>query len=407
MEKAYDPGAETPKKQKYLGNIGLLILISFLSAFIPLSTDLYLPALPRMAENLNATVGLVNLTLTLFFAFYAIGTLFWGPLSDKYGRKKILLIGLIIYTAASVLCALCADVYQLIACRILQAIGSGAVTAVGTAIVKDVYKGRKLETTLSIVQSMMMIAPIVAPVLGGIILSFTSWRGVFWALSALSLLALAGGMAMEETIEQRSTGSLFAAVGRLAVVLKNSTFLAFVITFSVISIPFLAYISVSSYIYQISFGLSEQVYSYYFAFNALFMVFGPLLYIHLSKTVSKKTIITVSYGILALGGILLCAIGSLRPWVFALCLLPATFTGGFMRPPTVKLMLDEQQSDIGSASSLMNFAFTILGCVGMIAVSFNWANRILVIGLLYLIVAIIGQALWLFVCRRKVKREPD
>ncbi|OLN29815.1 Membrane transport protein [Desulfosporosinus metallidurans] len=89
------------KPQRYLGEKGLIVLIAFLSAFIPLSTDLYLPALPRMAENFKAAPSLINLTLILFFLFYAAGTLVWGPLSDKYGRKRILVIGLVLYTVAS------------------------------------------------------------------------------------------------------------------------------------------------------------------------------------------------------------------------------------------------------------------------------------------------------------------
>ncbi|EGW38670.1 MFS transporter, partial [Desulfosporosinus sp. OT] len=104
--------------QKYLGEKGLLALIGFLSAFIPLSTDLYLPALPRMADNFHVSVGLINLTLTLFFIFYAAATLLWGPLSDKYGRRPILIIGLILYTTASVFCALSTNVYQLIGFRV-------------------------------------------------------------------------------------------------------------------------------------------------------------------------------------------------------------------------------------------------------------------------------------------------
>lgn len=92
------------KKQKYLGEKGFIVFIAFLGAFIPLSTDVYLPALPRMVESLNTTTSMVNLTLVFFFIFYAVGTLFWGPLSDKYGRKPILLVGLSIYTVASILC---------------------------------------------------------------------------------------------------------------------------------------------------------------------------------------------------------------------------------------------------------------------------------------------------------------
>ena len=151
-------------KQKFLGANGLVILIALLSAFVPLSTDLYLPALPGMSVFFGVSADMINLTLTAFFIFYALGTLVWGPLSDHYGRKPILVYGLIIYVIASALCAFAWSVEVLILCRILQAIGGSAAGAVATAIVKDVYSGKKRESVLAIVQSMVLISPAVAPV---------------------------------------------------------------------------------------------------------------------------------------------------------------------------------------------------------------------------------------------------
>ena len=154
-------------RQRYLGNRGLIMLIALFSAFVPLSTDLYLPALPGMAEFFNAPADLTNLTLVLFFVFFSFGTLLWGPLSDKYERKPILLIGLVIYVIASILCAAAWDIYHL---------------------------------------------------------NFTSWRGVFWALASVGLLALAGSIALEETIDKRYYRSTLEVIGRLGTVLRNPGF---------------------------------------------------------------------------------------------------------------------------------------------------------------------------------------
>jgi MFS transporter, DHA1 family, multidrug resistance protein len=390
----------TVKKQKYLGDKGLVLFIAFLSAFIPLSTDIYLPALPRMVESFNTSASLVNLTLMFFFIFYAVGTLFWGPLSDKYGRKRILFIGLIIYSLASILCIFSTNVYQLILFRILQAIGCGAATAVSTAIVKDVYSGRRRLTIIALVQSMGMLSPIISPVIGAIILSILSWRGVFVVLSIIGVLALAGSIAMEETIEKRYTGSIFKSIGRLGVVAKNKSFILLLMIFSMMSIAFMSFISASSYIYVDGFGVSEKVYSYYFALNAVFFLLGPLLYIKLSKIYHSNSIITVAYIVTSISGLLICTIGNLNPLVFALSLIPASFAGSIMGPARTNLMLEQLQGDTGAASSLMSCAFTFYGSIGMLMISLNFSNRIVVMGLMYLIIGLISLTLWLVISKK-------
>ena len=150
--------------QRYLGNRGLIVLIALLSAFVPLSTDLYLPALPGMGDFFGVSATLTNLTLILFFLFFSLGLLVWGPLSDKYGRRPVLLAGLALYIAASAGCAASLEVWHLVAFRILQAIGGSAASAVATAMVKDVYDGRKRESVLALVQSMVVISPAVAKI---------------------------------------------------------------------------------------------------------------------------------------------------------------------------------------------------------------------------------------------------
>lgn len=388
------------KTQKYLGDKGFVVFITFLSTFIPLSTDIYLPALPRMVENFNTTPSMVNLTLTLFFIFYAIGTIFWGPLSDKYGRKPILLIGMIIYTTASVLCIFSFNVYQLILFRILQSVGCGAATAVATAIVKDVYSGKRRLTVLALVQSMGMVSPIISPVIGAVILSVLSWRGVFVALSILGFLTLAGSLAMEETIEERHAGSILNSIGRLKVVAKNKGFSSLLITFSMMSIATMSYITASSFIYVDGFGVSEKVYSYYFAANAIFFMLGPLLYIKIPKLNGSYSIITAAYIVMGISGLLLCIIGNLSPMIFALILMPASLFGSIMGPPRTNLMLEQLNGDTGAASSLMSCAGTFFGSIGMFVISLNFSNRIMVMGLMYAVISLISLILWMNISRK-------
>jgi MFS transporter, DHA1 family, multidrug resistance protein len=388
------------KTQKYLGDKGFVVFIAFLSAFIPLSTDIYLPALPRMVESFKTSASLVNLTLVFFFVFYALGTMFWGPLSDKYGRKRILLIGLTIYTIAGILCVFSVSIYQLILYRIMQSIGCGAATAVSTAIVKDVYTGRKRVTILALVQSMGMVSPIISPVIGAIILSTISWRGVFVVLAGIGIAALVGSIAMEETIGERYTGSILKSIGRLGVVAKNKSFTSLLIIFAMMSIPFMSYITASSYIYVNGFGLSEKVFSYYFGANAVFFLIGPLLYIRLSKRYSSNSFITVGYIVSIISGIFLCIVGNLSPWLFALCIIPTSLFGSMMGPSRTNLMLEQLKGDTGAASSLMSCMFTFFGSIGMLLISMNFSNRIFVMGLMYLITGFICLTAWLLVSKK-------
>lgn len=151
------------KVQNVLGNTGTLIFLVVISAFPPLTTDLYLPALPQMVEVFNTNQTMVNLTLSIYFIFYAFGLLFWGPLSDKFGRKPIMIIGIAVYVVACILCALSSSIEFLILSRLIQAFGGSAVTVVATAIVKDLYDGREREKIMATIMSLVIIAPMVAP----------------------------------------------------------------------------------------------------------------------------------------------------------------------------------------------------------------------------------------------------
>ncbi len=290
-------------RQKYLGPRGLIVLITLLSAFVPLSTDLYLPALPTMSKSLQAPVEQINFTLTAFFVMYSLGMLMWGPLSDRYGRKPILLSGLVIYVVASGICSTTTSITALIAFRALQALGGSAAGAVSSAVVKDTFSGRKRESVLAIVQSMTMLSPAVAPMFGAMLLSVTSWRGVFWTLTAIGVLALLGGLLLEETLQERNTGALLYSFTRLGKVLQNRGFTMLMLLFSIGSISGLAFISASTYIYQDGFHLSSQVYSFYFAVNAICLIAGPMVYMHISRRIHAETIIRACFLISLASGV--------------------------------------------------------------------------------------------------------
>ena len=286
---------ETSIQQRYLGRKGLVIFLAALTAFPALSTDLYLPALPDITVYFDVPEYQTNLTLLLFFIVYAVSMVVWGPFSDRYGRRPILLVGLTCYTLAGLLCAVSANVFQLMFFRVLQALGTGAASATATAIVKDVYHGRKREVILAVIQTMTVLSPAVAPVIGAAILSFTSWRGAFVAQGILGVLVLAGSVVYQETVGQKLVGNPLASLRRLGVVAKNRTFLILILTFSLVGLAQMAFISGSSYVYQVTFGVSSQMFSFFFAIFAVSAAAGAQFYVLVSRRYARNTIITWSF----------------------------------------------------------------------------------------------------------------
>lgn len=393
------PGS-TRKTQKYLGDRGLIALIALLSAFVPLSTDLYLPALPGMGDYFGVSASLTNLTLILFFLFFSLGLLFWGSLSDKYGRRPVLLVGLALYIAASAGCAASLAIWHLIAFRILQAVGGSAAAAVATAMVKDVYDGRKRESVLALVQSMVVISPAVAPILGAFMLPYTSWRGLFAVLALIGVVSMTGGLLLQETIPSRYTGTVAQSIRRLGTVLKNPNFTSLLIVFSLVSAASLAFVSASSYIYQEEFGLSEQSYSFYFALNAVGLIAGPLLYLWLSRHISRRTIVTSGFTAVIGGGLLVCFFGNMGPLIFALALFPASLMGSSVRPLGAFLMLDQQKEDTGSASALINCSGLVFGSAGMVLVFLNGSDLVFSLGAINVAVGVVCLLGWTAIGRR-------
>lgn len=382
-------------------------MLALISSFPPLSTDLYLPALPGMIVFFGETPARVNLTLSLFFIFFAVGILLWGPLSEKYGRKPILSVGLVIYILASIFCALAGNITQLIIFRIFQAIGGGAATAVSTAIVKDTYSGKQRETVLAVVMTMVIIAPVVAPLMGGVLLKIASWRAVFWLLAGIGTIALAASLLFQESLERKYTGSILHSLGRLAVVLKNPGFSFLLIIFSLAAIPMMAYIAASSYIYIQGFGLGEQAFGCYFSLNALWAMAGPICYIRISKFFSPGGIISICFVLLAASGMATLFIGSLSPVLFALCMGPATLSILAMKPPSANLLLEQQEDDTGSASSLISCLGMMMGSLGMFMVSTPPTSLISTLGGIQLGIGLAGGILWWLVRDKPFVKVPQ
>ncbi|WP_052879965.1 multidrug effflux MFS transporter [Vibrio coralliirubri] len=375
----------------------MLFFLVIISAFPPLTIDLYLPALPQMVEVFNTDRSMVNLTLSSYFVTYAIGLLFWGPLSEKFGRKPILLIGLAGYMVASILCAMTNSIEQLIGARVFQAFAGSAITVIATAIVKDLYDGREREKIMATIMSLVIIAPMVAPVFGAFLLKIASWRMMFVTLAIFGAFASVLACCYRETLETKYQGSMFRSWGRMGVVMKNRSFLKLLVIFSIIPMALMGFLAAGSYIYIDRFGLTEQQFSYAFAFNALCASFGPTIYMKLSYRMPVQKVISGCFSLLALAGTFTLTIGDLSPWFFMFIAAPATLMAIIMRVPGTNLMLNQQDHDTGSAVALIQFFSMICGSLGMVLVSIRPESLIENLGFIQLSIGTLGGLMWLMV----------
>ena len=390
--------------QRRLGPLGLIVLLVITSLVTPLSLDMYTPAVPHMTEHFNTSESMVNLTLVGYFLFFAVGLLAFGPTSDRYGRKPVLLAGIFTYALASALCALSADIVMLIAMRILQALGAGAVSAVSTAVVKDAVVPERREALLSVVQVMFVVGPVLAPVAGALILQVADWRMTFWVLAGIGLLCAALALLFDETLpaEKRYDGTVLGSMRQLGVVARNKGFSAFLGIVGLYNLPFMAYIAVGSYVYITFFGLTELEYIMYFAFAALLTAAGPFIWLAASRFMSARRFTSILLGVALASGAAMLAVGELGPTLFCVAFLVFALTEAAVRPYSTNILLSQQEGDTGAASSLINFTHTAIGCLGMLVAVLPWPNYVVGVGAIIvgsMAVALVG---WVALLRSRI-----
>lgn len=336
----------------------LILLLALLTAVGPLSIDLYLPAFPGMAGDLDTTAAGIQLTMTTFLVGLGLGQLFIGPLSDGVGRRTPLLAGTFVCAAASVICAVAPNVEILASARFLQGLGGAAGVVLARAIVSDTARGAAAAKLLGVLTIICVIAPVIAPLAGGAIIAAAGWRAVFWVLAALVLALFVWAVfGAKETlpVEDRNHGGIKTTLHVAKAVLSNRNYTGYLLTFCFAFAGLFAYISASPFVIQNIMGLSETRFSLIFAMNALCITIVSVIAAALAGKVSYRRMIAIglTVAVLAAAGLLVFAING-TPMVPMLVLF-AVFQGslGFIFGNATALALDEAGHHAGTGSAFL------------------------------------------------------
>jgi MFS transporter, DHA1 family, multidrug resistance protein len=343
------------------GSFALTLLLSLLTGLGPLSMDMYLPSLPAIGQALHAPTAQVQLTISSYLFGFAAGQIIYGPVSDRFGRRPVILAALVLYGIGSVWCAVTQSIGTLTAVRFLQALGGAGAIVLARAVVRDLYSGVRAGRELSLMGSITAFAPIVAPAIGGVLQTVFGWRASFILLVIFALFAAAAASRLlPETLKQRTPGpfSLSAMATLYRSVLVHRGFLANLGILTASFVGLFAWISGASVVMQGVYGLSPAAFGGVYAVSALGYMLGTSAAARLVMRLGLDRTMGIGATIQAAGGVAMAAavalgLGSIAWLVGAMTLYLAGM--GFVLPQTQASALTPFPDRAGTASSLMGF----------------------------------------------------
>lgn len=348
--------------------VRIALILGSLSAFAPLSVDMYLPAFPAMTGQLGASQSEIQFTLTTFVVALGLGQAIAGPLSDAFGRKRPLVAGLVLYALASVACAVAPSAFALASFRFLEGLGAATGIVIARAAVRDLFEGVALARFFSTLMLVSGVAPIIAPVIGGELLRFTSWRGIFVVLAVFGVLLLLSTVAgLPETLpsQRRQPARVGAVLRSYGTLFRDRVFIGYALTSALLFAALFAYISGSSFVLQDIYHLTPQQFSLVFGVNSVgIMIAGQVSSWLLSKF-SPRGLVIAGLVIAMAGGIglvvtVLAGLG--LAWILPPLFLVVSSVGIVM-PNATALGLADQADNAGAASALIGVTQFLIGGV--------------------------------------------
>lgn len=368
-------------------NVFLVILLGVLSAFGPFVVDLYLPSLPQLAQFFATTPSMTQLTLTTAMIGLAVGQLLLGPMSDKFGRKKPLILSLVIYIISTVCIIFSPNVETMIVLRVVQGLSSAGSVVISRAVATDLYRGREMTRFFGLLMTINGIAPIISPILGSLLLEYVSWKGVFVFLALIGLVVLVFCFRLKESLmpENRLSGSILSTFSTFGIIVKNRLFMSYVGIESFLLGAMFAYIAASPFILQSFYGLSAFAFSLCFGVNGAALVIGS----NIGGKLPNRT--ALSLGVLGffVAALYTIALLLIQPyWFFVeIGFFSMLLMMGLTFPAISSLAMESERQYAGSASALLGFSPFFLGgvvspLVGMGNIFYSTAVVIFICGLL-------------------------
>ena len=341
--------------------IFLVILLGMLTAFGPFVTDMYLPSLPSMAGYFDTTTSMVQLGLTTSMIGLAAGQIFFGPLSDKYGRRPLLLCAMTLFIVSTVLCIFAPDIYTFAALRLVQGIAGAGGIVISRSVATDKFSGRELAKMLAIVGAVNGVAPVAAPVIGGTMVTSLGWQGIFVVLLIIGCLLLLGCAHFKETLspENRLKTSVWSTFRGFAQVVGNRRYLLYALQLAFAQGVLFAYIASSPFIMQQHYGFSPMAFSICFAVNAIVIGVAAGMSVKFRRPEYGTFTASVGMSVFALLEMMALSVGC-SFWVYELLLLGLVFTLGLTFTTSTVLAMDSARKQAGAASAFlgaMGFAF--------------------------------------------------
>ena len=390
--------------QKYLPAWAIVLLIVILTTIPPFSTDMYLPALPEMVAYFGTTDAILNMTLYGFMFFQAVAMLALGPISDKYGRKPVLAVSIIIYIISSFFAAAAPTIELFILARMIQGAASGGMMVISIALIKDCFEEKVRNTVLTLSVVLGVIGPVASPVLGAYLIEAVNWQSTLAFPGVLTILCLIITLLFTESLpaEEKLSGSIPSVFKRMIGICRHKSFMAFLLSMGMFSLPFMAYLAVSSYIFVEGFGLAGTTYSYLLATNAVLGTVGMLILQRLTKGGSNKSMGVVVIILSLVSSLIMLSVGYLNP---AVCFIGMTFcvVAAFAaRPYALAILMNQFDGDTGSVSSVFNFTLVFIGCLGMAAATLPWPTYIIGLGVCSLFAGVAAAVLMAAAVKAKV-----